>query len=442
MLYPESELFQRLHNQIKQIPVIDCHEHMSGPAYQPPYKEPIAALTYFYMNSDLFSASFGIPLKDFKKLENEAISTDEKWPVFEKLWQASQHTAYARVTRLVLKDIYGEEEMTRDALQRMAEKLGQHTEEAYFKLLQDAGIKAVITDVLGWPPEPARFLEDRLIFPDMIKPMINLPFFHPTTLSGESVFNIGQLAGRMGTSLDEFVEITYDLFDTMIAKGCIGFKDQSAYQRTLNYEVPDKSEAEKQFNHLLHDPRNVLGWPQGKALNDYLMHAYMRFAREVNLPVQLHSGHMAGQLNRVDKANAALLTPLLELHQEVRFDLFHGNWPYMGDLLFLGKNYPNVSLNLCWLHIIDPLYASELMERAVMTIPANKVHAFGGDYLDAPEFSVAHLQIARENMAGTFARLVERGWLSEEESLCIAADWLYNNPNQTFNLGLQPYSPM
>ncbi|HUV88881.1 MAG TPA: amidohydrolase family protein, partial [Anaerolineae bacterium] len=173
----------------------------------------------------------------------------------------------------------------------------------------------------------------------------------------------------------------------------------------------------------------------GKPLNDHLFHQYMRFARELDLPVQLHTGHMAGVRNRVDKTNAAYLASVLELHRDVRFDLFHGNWPYLGDLLFLGKNYPNVALDCCWLHIIDPDFASELLERSVLTLPHTKVHGFGGDYGDVPEFVAGHLKIARENIAGTLARLVERGWLEEEEAVRLAADWLFNNPNRFFKLG-------
>ncbi|NLF00861.1 MAG: hypothetical protein GX601_07775, partial [Anaerolineales bacterium] len=107
----------------------------------------------------------------------------------------------------------------------------------------------------------------------------------------------------------------------------------------------------------------------------------------------------------------------------------------LGDLLFLGKNYPNVALDCCWLHIIDPEYASELLERSVFTMPHTKVHGFGGDYGDVPEYVAAHLRIARENIAGTLARLVERGWLTEEQALSLAADWLFNNPNRFFGLG-------
>jgi hypothetical protein len=239
------------------------------------------------------------------------------------------------------------------------------------------------------------------------------------------------------TSLDEYLEAVFIVFKRCMERGTIGIKDQSAYSRVISYDLVPKSEAENQFNLLLADPRNSLGWPEGKPLNDYLFHEFMRFARELDLPVQLHTGHMAGIRNRVDKTNAAYLASVLELHRDVHFDLFHGNWPYLGDILFLGKNYPNVAIDCCWLHIIDPDYASELLERSVLTLAHTKVHGFGGDYGDVPEFVAGHLQIAHENIAGTLTRLVERGWLEEEEALSLAADWLFNNPNRFFKLGFE-----
>jgi hypothetical protein len=420
------------------MPVIDCHEHLSGPEVRPPYAEPIASLVPGYVFSDLQSASYGVPDRDLLRLQDPEVSTDEKWPLFERLWQATEHTAYARVTKLVLRNVYGEDAPTREALERIAAKLSEMDEAAYFRAIDEAGIEAMLVDVLGWLPKGlGSFLDGSKTFPDKWRLMISLPGLHPTNLTWQTIYDVGQWADRHVTSLDEFLEAVYHVFERCIERGAVGIKDQSAYSRIVSYDLAPKADAERLFNRVLGDPRNSLGWPEGKPLNDYLFHQYMRFARDLDLPVQLHTGHMAGIRNRVDKTNAAYLASVLELHRDVRFDLFHGNWPYLGDLLFLGKNYPNVALDLCWLHIIDPDYASELMERAVLTLPHSKVHAFGGDYGDTPEFVAGHLHITRENVAGNLARLVERGWLEEGEALSLAAGWLFNNPNEFFRLGFE-----
>ena len=249
---------------------------------------------------------------------------------------------------------------------------------------------------------------------------------------------IGSWADRDITSLDEFLEAVFEVFSRAKLRGAVGFKDQCAYMRSLDYEVVPKCDAEHLFNRLLADPRAVLGWPDAKPLDDFLFHAYMRFARELDLPVQVHTGALASMYNRVDKANAALLAGVLELHRQVRFDLIHANWPYDGDMLFLAKNYPNVRLDCTWLHIVDPIYARELLKRAIVCVPHSKIHGFGGDYNDTPEYSAAHLQIARQVIAAALCDLVDSGWLDETGALDVAADWLYNNPNEFWRLGLAP----
>jgi predicted TIM-barrel fold metal-dependent hydrolase len=185
---------------------------------------------------------------------------------------------------------------------------------------------------------------------------------------------------------------------------------------------------------VLANPR-LLG-PEAKPLDDFLFHQYMRFAAELHLPVQIHTGHLAGSYNRVNRANVAHFIPVMELHRDVQFDLFHGNYPYMGDILFAVKNYPNAALNFCWLYIIDPMYSKDLLQRAILTIPHTKLHGFGGDYRDIPEYSMAHLKLAREVIAAALAPLVQAGWCSESDAMTIARGMLFDNPNRFFDLSL------
>ncbi|MCX7671575.1 MAG: amidohydrolase family protein [Anaerolineae bacterium] len=448
MLHKPSPLFDRLLAQISELPVIDCHEHASaelfgpaGYARLPSPAEPIAALTNGYVLSDFYTV--GATPADGELLQDASVPTTRKWPLFQALWPKLEHTAYGRVTKLVLRDHYGESELTLAALHRIGERLGERAPADHAAIFERARIRLALTDVLNWRPDSMqRYLAGDLNLPSHMRLMFPLRLFHvlrsyePNAHDFAGVQTIGGWAGRHITSLDEFLEAVFVVLQKAKTRGAVGLKDQAAYNRTLSYDLVSRADAEHLFNRLLTDPRNALGWPEAKPLDDFLFHQYMRFARELNLPVQLHTGHMAGLWNRVDKADAGLLAPVLELHQGVRFDLFHGNWPEMGPLLFLGKNYPNVALDLCWLPIIDPLYAEELLRRAVVAIPHSKVHAFGGDYVDAPEFSVAHLTVARAVIASALADLVERGWLEEEQAVRIAADWLFNNPNEFFKLGL------
>jgi hypothetical protein len=70
-----------------------------------------------------------------------------------------------------------------------------------------------------------------------------------------------------------------------------------------------------------------------------------------------------------------------------------------------------------------------------MTLPHTKVHGFGGDYGDVPEFAAGHLTVAKRNIALALTGLVRRQWIDERQADALARDWLFNNPNRFFRLG-------
>ncbi len=215
------------------------------------------------------------------------------------------------------------------------------------------------------------------------------------------------------------------------------YKDQSAYERPLTYGNPTRAEAEAVFNWFMEDPRRSAAYPDGvKPLDDFLFHEFLRMARDLDLPVQIHTGHMAGIRNDIAKTNAVGLTRVLELHRNVRFDLFHANWPYGGEWLYLAKNYPNVHLDFCWANIIDPIYCQALFKQALSSVPHGKIHGYGSDFGGNADRAWAHAAIARDNIAIALAEMVESEYLGLDEAKEVAYAWLFGNANEFFRLGL------
>jgi len=425
--------YERLRADIASIPVIDCHEHTTGPANAPQYKDPLGALIQGYVQSDLHSASSDAEMS----VVNSDKPLEERWKVFENVWKRTEHTAYARVTKWVLREFYGEETLTFDALKRIEGKLlNLKDEKVYWGILDKAGIRCRLLNI--WVGD-RKIIEGTHVLPERDRYLIPLPPYHGVRCWGDAN-NHTRIIDRTATSLEEYLDICREVFTRLKKRGAVGMKDQSAYGRTLHYENATRHDAERLFNFIMEDPRRSVGWPEAKPLDDYLFHSFMRIARDLDLPVQVHTGHMAGVRNDIAKTNAVHFTSVLELHRDVRFDLFHGNWPYAGEWLYLGKNYPNVALDCCWVHIIDPIYSENVLVEAVTTVPHGKIHGFGGDYGDSIEYAAGHLEVARDSIAHALTRLIERGWIGPDEARGIAADWLFNNPNRFFKLGFEPVS--
>ena len=424
-----AKCYEDLRAYCETVPLVDCHDH-SGEC-GPKHEDPIIALISGYFRSDVLSASSDA---DVAFLEDTSRPLEERWPVLERAWKRTCHTGYARVTRMVMGEFYGETELTLGALRRIQDRFMDMTDpQIYEGILKKANIAVRLADV--WP-DTRKVLDGTLKLPPRSRLVIGLPDYHRITCY-EEVSALMAPLGRHITSLDEYIAGCREIFDGFKAYGAVAFKDQSAYTRPIDYGNPTRSEAEAVFNWFMEDPRRHAAYPDGaKPLDDYLFHTFMRMARDMVLPVQIHTGHMAGIRNDIAKTNAVGLTKVIELHRDVQFDLFHANWPYSGDLLYMCKNYPNVAIDFCWANIIDPYYCQEMLKQALTSVPHGKIHGYGSDYGGSPDRAWAHACIARDNVAIALSDMVELHYIDLDDAMQIAGAWLFENANVFFKLGL------
>ncbi len=433
----KAKSYRELLDTCESVPLVDCHDHATR--LGPKYTDPIQVIIGEYFLTDLASATSEATAHT---LLNQEIPWEERWPILETAWRRARHTGFAQVTRRVLKKFYDEDDVTLDALRRMAERLLDLEDQVtYEAILDEAGIAVRLADV--WP-DVHQVLDGSFQLTPRARLVIPLPAYHRIR-DYMGVQALVAPLGRRVTTLDEYLAACREIFAGFKAYGAVAFKDQSAYSRSLSYGNPTRAEAEKIFNWFMEDPLRSASYPDGvQPLDDYLFHAFMRMARELDLPVQVHTGHLAGLYGDISQANAAGLANLLMLHNDVRFDLFHANWPYSGEILFLAKVYPNVTIDFCWTNIIDPVYSQNLFRQALASVPHSKIHGYGSDfggfgyppgggYVDR---AWAHAQIARENIAVALSDMVDLDYLSLDEAKEVAHAWLFSNANEFYRLGL------
>ena len=165
------------------------------------------------------------------------------------------------------------------------------------------------------------------------------------------------LLERTVTSLDEYLDACREIFARLKQPGAVAFKDQSAYDRSIDLRQPHprRGRSGLQLVHGRPAPQPVLPGRQPPAGRLPVPPVHAHGARPGPAGADPHRAHgRHPQRHRQDQRR--WLTSLIELHRETRFDLFHANWPYSGELLFLGKNYPNVAIDFCWANMVDPIY--------------------------------------------------------------------------------------
>jgi hypothetical protein len=430
-----AKCYPVLREYLETIPLIDCHDHSIYGGTK--YIDPIQVIINGYFANDLISASSE---RDFNILLDFQIPLEKRWPILERCWKRTCHTGYAQVTRRVLKKFYGEEALTFDALKRMQSRLPDFDDRAAFdRVLDDARIAVRLEDILisDLPDHIARtraVLNGSYTLAPRGRLVMSLPDYH-NIKNYDAVQLLASVVNRTVTSLTEYLDVCREIFEGCKKFGAVAFKDQSAYRRNLEYGNPTRAGAEEVFNWLMADPRRSASYPDGvKPLDDFLFHEFMRMAKAMDLPVQIHTGHMAGVRNDIVKTNAVGLRSVIELHREVRFDLFHANWPYSGELLFMAKNYPNVTIDFCWANIIDPIYCQRMFQQALSSVPHGKIHGYGSDFCGCADRAWAHASIARDNIAIALSEMVEMDYLSLDDARQVAYDWLFGNANAFFRL--------
>lgn len=433
-----AKCYEDLSAYCQTVPLVDCHDH--SVQLGPKYTDPIQVIIGEYFLTDLGVATSEA---DARMLLNYTLPWEQRWPILEKAWRRTCHTGYAQVVRRVLKKFYDENDVTFEALCRMQDRLLNLEDRTLFdQILEEAKIVVRLVDV--WP-NVTQILDGSYVLTPRARLVIPLPAYH-SIRSYTEVQNLMAPIGGVVTTLDEYLQTCREIFAAFKKFGAVAFKDQSAYSRRLDYGNPSRAEAEAIFNWFMEDPLRSVAYPDGvRPLDDYLFHEFMRMARDLDLPVQIHTGLLAGLYGDITQANAVGLTNVVGMHRDVRFDLFHANWPYSGELLFLCKAYPNVAIDFCWANIIDPEYCQNLFRQALACVPHSKIHGYGSDFggMGLPpvgghaDYAWAHAAMARENIAIALSEMVEREYLGLEEAKAVARAWLYENANEFYRLGMK-----
>lgn len=428
MIKPDSASFRDLRDFLDTIPIIDSHEHYVLGPRRPKDRDPVADAIASYYISDLLSVDPAAAREVPGILGDASQGIGRRRAALDRVLSAAGHTAYAHAVRRGLSLCWGIGDLSAESLERYGGLLADAPDTLFEDTMARFRIRAMVVNI--YLDQVFRdVVEGRnRSYPAMCRMAFPLPSFHNI----HNPDSLGFLADAMPErTLDAFLGAFRGFFDAARRAGIVCLKDQSAYFRSLAYRAWNRESADAAFAAAMTGP---IPWEQATILSDFLFYEFLGMARDAGLPVQLHTGHLAGIRNEISKANAVHLIPTLEAFPDTGFALMHGNWPYMDEYLFLGKNHPNAFLDLCWVQGIDPIYSIELMKRAVVAVPRNKVFAFGGD-TDFVEQTVGFLELAKDNVAFALSDLVDSRWLSPSEARQVACDWFHNNPNEFFRLG-------
>ena len=442
-----NEINQRIKAEVEQISLVDTHEHIMPETERNEYAVDFGYLLAHYNTSDLVSAGMPPRLMEAVRIpmhrvrvaaykrrrvrrfipqpEREDMSLDERWEAMEPYWEMIRNTAYAKMTLIAIRDLFGIDDLNRDTYGKLSQAIAESRRPDWYRYVMKQKAKIGVS-IVDWQTTE---LERELFVPTM-----RLDHFI-SVLSRPDLASLEEEAGMAIHSLEDLVKAMRTTLEGYVKRGAVAVKSALAYNRTLQYDKVSRYEAEVSFNRIASHLGEGPSWLEAKPLQDYMMHQVIRAVIEAGLPLQIHTGLQEGNENIITNANPTHLVNLFIEYRQAKFDLFHGGYPYVHEWATLAKNFANVYADLTWLYIISPEMGRRLLHELIETVPGSKIMAFGGDSMTV-EMAYGHARMARQVVARVLSEKVDEGYLSEDEAIRLARRMLRDNPASLYKLSV------
>jgi hypothetical protein len=242
------------------------------------------------------------------------------------------------------------------------------------------------------------------------------------------LYKIASDKGFEITKLDDFLSFTEHLLEQFQKNKVVCFKNTLAYGRTLDFEYISYEKAKALFNRNTKDLSDL----EKKNLQDFMFHWIIQKSIEVNLPIQIHTGYLAGNGNTLENSHPIKLNKLFLRYPDAKFVLFHGGYPWTGEYSALAKMFANVYLDIVWLPQISREAAIKALDEMLDCVPYNKF-SWGGDCHFIEE-SVGSLEFAKEVITQVLIKRINRGLMTENTAFDVIRKIFRENAIHLFNL--------
>jgi hypothetical protein len=435
---------QQLLSYIKSIKKIDTHEHLlpnRGFFIYSPGDYDQAKTNFYhvvsrgYLGSDLTSA--GAPAKwDTKKLDQG--NMEELWDLYGKYLPYARSTTYYQQLREGFRVLYGFNEMyfTPENIKQLSRQLSTNYADFprwFDTAFQKAGFALMFLDQ-WWSQFNVNIDTQHFALVFRVDNLVDYSILrsqYEKDDSGDANNNPFILARQWNMpvqTLKDYLAVCERCFKLNVEHHAVAIKIGPAYTRTLDIDDVPLNEAES----LYRKSAESMPPAQKKRLQDFMFHWVVKTAAAKDLPVQVHTGYLAGNYRSEGNADPMKLNSFILAHPEAKFMLFHGGFPWYGAIAALAKNIPNVYVDMVWLPQISRETAVNALQQWLDCVPYNKMFCgWDGHHI---EESVGGMSVTESVVAEVLAERVSKGRLTMEVAREIASAIFRNNAIREFKL--------
>jgi len=361
-------------------------------------------------------------------------------------WPKIATTGYGRAVTIGCKALF-DLDYSSDNFDTITEKLqstlrDRSSSETYDYFLKDkANSKWVLQDSFFAPGDATLLQGD--MYPDYYRFTWRMDGLFSIT-DAAPIESIEQITGMTIHTLDHLVKAMNANIDKFKETGKLAaFKLGIAYVRDLVIGDPTTHEAELAFGRIRRNRKTLhegiqhnagaVNAQEARPLSDYLLHRLLQRASDEDIPVQVHTGYLAGNWGALAGTKALHLIPVFEKYRQIRFDVFHASWPWTSELGAIAKNYPNVYPDMCWVWAMNPTESERTLDEWLDGVPFNKIFAFGAD-TGLPWCNVGYSIQARLGIVRVLEKKVRKGFFSEATAKEVASAIMLKNGEQFYGV--------
>lgn len=426
----EDAVYRRIRGHADQVMVINTHEHQRWPEefgdFHFRFYHLIAAS---YLASDVCTA--GANGYDWNLMDS--LSLDELWNVYGKALDYTRGTSYYGQFIRGFQKQYGFSDLyfTKENIAELSDLIENNYKDysAWFnKAFNRAGFELMFLDQ-WWNSFNKEIDEKHFALVFNINALVSESSNKPG--KGSELRSLYMAASQEGieiNDLDDYLGYCDHMIKKNIEKKVVCLKNSQAYSRTLYYEDVPYEEARALYD----KPSSQLSSSDSKKIEDFVFNWIIQKSIEYDLPVQIHTGYLAGNGNVLDNGQPIKLNNLFLKYRNAKFVLFHGGFPWTGEIAALAKMFPNVYIDLVWLPQISREEAVHAFDVMLDCVPYNKFF-WGGD-CGLIEESTGSLEYARDVVSEVLAERVDRGVLTEQVACEITDRIFRENAIEVFKL--------
>ncbi len=227
-------------------------------------------------------------------------------------------------------------------------------------------------------------------------------------------------------TLDDFDDVLEKYFNSLRYMANT-IKIGSAYERSIHflYENNEDGEITKIFN-IIKKNEVKIREREMRRWGNYVVTSLLEYARKEKLPVQIHTG-----LASMVETNPLYLLDIMRKFSDVKFDIFHGGYPFHHTIPGILTQRYNAYVDLCWMPILSQSATKRLLRELIEMNCSNKVFAFGGDCENLEGTCGALLQI-KDILADVLVEFIDARKFSLSDAVDIGNKMLYENPKKMF----------